>query len=56
MRYQNQNHIRGQEILDGKLEGNFAVITGANSSICSATGRQIREREEIKEFNACDSC
>jgi hypothetical protein len=29
MRY--QNHIRGQEIFDGKLEGNVAVIIGVLS-------------------------
>jgi hypothetical protein len=40
MRY--QNYIGGQEILDGKLEVNVAVITtAANNSICSATVPQF---------------
>jgi len=33
----NRNQILRQEILDHKLEENVAVITGANSSICSST-------------------
>jgi hypothetical protein len=45
MRY--QNHIRGQEIFDDKLEGNVAVITGANSSIRSATAPQFLSEAKL---------
>ena len=53
MRY--QNHIRGQEILDDKLKGNVAVITGANRTAYGAPPRQV-ERGRINEFNTCYSC
>jgi hypothetical protein len=48
MRY--QNHIRGQEIPDGKLEGNVAVITGANSSsIRSVTAPQFLSEAKLEK-------
>jgi hypothetical protein len=47
MRY--QNHIRGREMLDDKVKGNVTVITGANSSIRSATAPRFLSEGRLEK-------